>query len=305
MGRQMRSQQSQRQARVRKFGRVALLGLGLMGGSLGLALRERDLAEQVAGYDAREGAVARARERGAIDEASASLEAAVRGADLVVLATPVLAMAALFEALAPSVEAGAVVTDLGSTKWSVCEWADGLLPHPEHFVGGHPMAGREQSGIEAAESGLFEGSTWCLTPTARTNPEATARVAGLVTRLGAVPHLLDPQTHDRLVAGVSHLPIVAAAALVRSLAETADWDAMSALAAGGFRDATRVASGDPVMARDICLSNAGQLVGRLDAYIRELQRLRAHIAAADSAIERDFADARSAREAWLGRKSQP
>jgi prephenate dehydrogenase len=286
------------------FSRVAILGLGLMGGSLGLALCERRLASTVAGYDAGAGVAVLARERGAIDEACESPEAAVRGADLVVLATPVLAMAPLLEAIATHAGSGAIVTDLGSVKAVVCEWAAGL-PASERFVGGHPMTGSEQSGIGAAGGRLFEGATWCLTPTERTDPQVTALVSELVRRLGAAPTVLDPATHDRLVAGASHLPMVAAAALVRSLADSADWGGMMALASGGFQDTTRVASGDPVMARDICIANAGQIVGWLDAYIRELRRLRARIAEHDMGIERDFAQAREAREAWLRQRGQP
>ncbi len=284
--------------------RVAVIGLGLMGGSLGLALRQRGLAGTVAGFDTGEGVAQRARERGALDEACDTIEHAVRGADLVVLATPVLAMAPLLEAIASFVEPKAVVTDLGSVKQCVCAWAS-ALPDPGRFVGGHPMAGRERSGIDAAEAGLFEGATWCLTPDEHTRPDATVALSGLVARLGAVPRVLDPRTHDRLVAGVSHLPIVAAAALVRSLAGSADWDAMGELAAGGFRDTTRVASGDPVMARDICIANAGQLVGRLDAYIHELRQLRSRIARGERSIVRDFTEARDARNAWLRSREQP
>ncbi len=296
----------------RMFERVAILGLGLMGGSLGLALRERGLADTVAGYDTAETVADRAKQRGAIDESCADVQTAVRGADLVVLAVPVLAMAALIEALRARVEPNAVVTDLGSVKWPVTEWATVLWPvspwvagppQSTRFVGGHPMAGSEQSGIDAAASDLFEGAKWCLTPTERTDPDALNDVTELVNRLGAVPYIVAPRTHDRLVAGVSHLPILAAAALVRSLAASSLWNEMMDLAAGGFRDTTRVASGDPIMARDISLANAAHIVPLLDAYIRELRRLRAELAGGDRVgIEQDFRAARDAREGWLRRQ---
>jgi prephenate dehydrogenase len=216
----------------------------------------------------------------------------------------VLTMPALFETIGPAVMPTALVTDLGSVKGTICGWA-GSLPYPERFVGGHPMAGSEQSGVEAAMSGLFEGATWCLTPTKQTDPDALQAITDLVTRLGAVPYLVDPRTHDRLVAGISHLPMLAAAALVRSLTDSPDWDMTMDLAAGGFRDTTRVASGDPIMARDISLANAGQILPRLDAYIRALRRLRSQIASGNAAIEQEFRAAREAREAWLRHRGQP
>ena len=287
------------------FSRVAVLGLGLMGGSLGLALRETHLAARVAGYDADASTTARALARGALDVATASPTEAVAGADLVVLAVPVLAERELLATIAPTLSPRTVVTDLGSTKRQVLEWAQELLPGPSWFVGGHPMAGRERPGIEAAVPDLFSEAIWCLTPvqadgaTASTEPDAIALVASLARGLGATPLLLDPTTHDEVVAGASHLPLIAAAAVVRVAAGDANWSLLGRVAAGGFRDTTRVASGDVRMARDICLTNRDAILRWLDRYIAELGVLRQQLSERDSNIESWFAEAREARENWL------
>ena len=289
-----------------QFGRVAILGLGLIGGSLGFALRERGLADAVAGYDPLPGRAERARERGAITETAASPDEAARGADLVVLAAPVGAIPALLAAIAPALDPAALVTATGSVKRTVCRAAAGRAPHtptlpdPSRFVGGHPMAGREQSGIEAAEPALFEGRAWCLTPDRATDSAALARIEALVHALGAVPTIMDAERHDLLVGGVSHLPLAAAAMLVSTITASPAGQRALELAAGGFRDTTRVASGDPIMARDIMLANADLIAGWLDAYIEALTKLQASILAGDAdGIERTFAGAKAARDQWL------
>lgn len=287
-----------------RFGRVAILGLGLIGGSLGLALRERGLADENAGFDPQPDRGARARERDAITEVAPSPEEAVRGAELVVLAAPVGAIPSLLAAIAPALDPAALVTDTGSVKRRVCAAAAELLPHPARFVGGHPMAGREQQGIEAADPALFAGAVWCLTPDRTTDSIALARVESLVRSLGSAPRVLDADRHDTLVSGISHLPLVAAAALVATVANDPAGPEALELAAGGFRDTTRVASGNPIMARDIMLANADMITGWLDAYIGVLTRLRASILSGNAEeIERAFAMAQAARDAWLARRT--
>jgi prephenate dehydrogenase len=279
--------------------RVVILGLGLMGGSLGLAVRQRGLACTVAGYDLTAGVAELARQRGAVDVACASVAEAVAGSQLVVLATPLLAMRDLLAEIAPHLSASAVVTDLGSAKASVVSWAESLLPRPGQFVGGHPMAGSEQVGIEAATANLYTGCTWCLTPTVRTEPTALALVTQLVEALGARPHRLPPEQHDQAVALVSHLPLLAAGALSLTVAQSAEVTEAYALAAGGFRDTTRVASGSPRMARDICLANSEPVGAALEDYIATLQRLQEQVTTQSPAIEELFATARDARTTWL------
>jgi prephenate dehydrogenase len=284
------------------FRRVAILGLGLMGGSLGMALRERGLAHEIAGYDAAEGVAAHARQLGAITHPCGSVGEAGAGAELVVLAAPLLALRMLLAEVAPMLASDAIVTDLGSTKVEVTAWAHEILTAPDRFVGGHPMAGSERSGVKAACADLFEGCAWCLTPVASTAAHTRARVAELATRVGATLVVeLEPARHDEAVAVVSHLPLVATAALVLTATGGHAWSAAGRLAAGGFRDTTRVASGDPCMARDICLTNGGPLVAILDTYIERLRAMRDDIAdGRGAAIQQVFCNAKAARDEWLG-----
>lgn len=280
-------------------GRVAIIGLGLMGASLGIALREQRIAREVVGFDAALGVGARTQERGAIDAACASVAEAIAGSELVVLATPLLAMRELLAEIAPLLAPETVVTDLGSAKASVVSWADALLPAPGQFVGGHPMAGSEQSGAEAARPDLYRGATWLLTPTPRTSPAALQSVERIIAALGAHQERLSPEQHDRAVALASHLPLLAASALMLAVAQSSDAPDAFAFAAGGFRDTTRVASGSPRMARDICLTNTAPLLDALDTYLTALQALREQIAAHDTTIEEAFTAARDARNGWL------
>ena len=279
--------------------RVAILGLGLMGASLGMALRERGVARQVAGFDADPGVTERARERGAIDVGYASVAEAVAGSALVALATPLLAMRDLLAEMAPLLAETTVVTDLGSVKAPVVSWAEPLLRGPGQFVGGHPMAGSEQSGVEAANSGLYRDCVWCLTPTDHTSTTALHMVTRLIEAMGANPRIMPPEQHDQAVALASHLPLVAASALTLTVAQSPDATDAFALAAGGFRDATRVASGSPRMARDICLTNTTPLLSALDRYIATLQSLRDLIVEQSPALEATFTEAKDARNRWL------
>ena len=281
------------------FGRVAILGLGLMGASLGMALRTAGAARLVIGYDAGLGVARRAHGRGAIDLACADVVEAVAGTELVILAAPIRAAPDLFAAIAPGLAPGAIVTDLCSVKGYLVACAERTLPEPSRFVGGHPMTGSERSGIEAARADLYDGCIWPLTPTQRTAPEAIARLSWMIGRLGATPLLLDPTEHDAAVALVSHLPRIAASALVLTAAQSASWPVAQQLAAGGFRDTTRVASGDPAMMLDICDANAPALLDGLDAYIEMLRSLRTQIAKRDVTLEDTFASAKDARDNWL------
>lgn len=286
------------------FERVAILGLGLMGASLGMALRAVGVAQVVTGYDADPGAAERARERGAIDIACADVSQAVAGADLIVLAAPIRAAPDLFSTIAPHLAPGALVTDLCSVKAQIVACAERILPDPGHFVGSHPMTGSEHSGVEAARADLYERCVWPLTPTERTTSEAVARLSWMIDRLGATPLPLDPAEHDAAVALISHLPRIAASGLVLVAGQSASWPVARELAAGGFRDTTRVASGDPAMMLDICDANTAALLASLDAYIETLRLLRARIANGDATLEETFASAQRMRDGWL-RARQP
>jgi prephenate dehydrogenase len=279
---------------------IAVLGLGLIGGSLALALCEANLAKHIAGYDVDPETTRRTRELGAITHAYATAEEAAQQADLVIVATPIREIPALLERIAPALKPGTLVTDTASTKRQVVQWATDLLPEHVVFVGGHPMAGRERTGIEAAERGLFAGCTYCLTPTIDTPPEAVVRLSDLITGLAAHPLVMGAQEHDRLVAGISHLPFVVSAALVRTLGRDEDWARMSVLAASGYRDISRLAAGSPAMYHDICGTNREAIVHWLDRLAIQLAELRSLMVTSDETLEHYFAQAKDIRDGVYG-----
>ena len=286
------------------FNRVAIIGLGLIGGSLGLALRQARAARQVAGFDLAKGVGDRARKLGAIDQSCASLAEAARGSELIILATPVGAMRSLLQQLAMLASPGAVITDVASTKAQVISWAEEYLPATLSFVGGHPIAGKETSGIEAADATLFKQCVYCLTPTKRTSPAALDRVAALIGVLGARMRFLEPPEHDGMVAGVSHLPYIASIALMQTAALNPAWDDAALLAGNGFRDMTRLAAGNPEMHRDICLTNSETITRWLADYIAILSALRERIAMRDPKLSEVFAQAQKARNGWQEAQEQ-
>jgi len=280
------------------FNRVAIIGLGLIGGSMGLALRQTHAAQQIAGYDLGRGVSERARRVGAIDQSYNSLADAVRGAELIILATPVGAMRALLQDVAAVASPGTVITDVASTKSQVIIWAEEFLPGNVYFIGGHPMAGKELSGVEAADPALFRNCVYCLTPTKKTSPAALNKVSILVEALGARVRFLEPAEHDGQVAQVSHLPFVASAALMNTVAGSTSWGDLALLAASGFRDATRLAAGNPEMYRDICLTNNEALLRSLDDYLAMLHTFRDYIAARNPHLEELFVRSQQSRQQW-------
>lgn len=269
-----------------------------------MALKSRGLAERVIGVARRSETLAQAHLRGAIDEGCLDAQAAVAQADLVVLCLPVRTITTFLESLAPHVRPGTLVTDVGSTKSEVVALGERLLPH--RFLGGHPMAGSAENGIEAADANLFEGAWWALTPGPHAAPlEPMMR---LVTDLGARPLVLSPEEHDRAVAVTSHLPHVVAAAVAAIVADTfADVPSVPRLVAGSFRDATRVAASSPALWRDVCLTNRAALLTRLHDLQARLSQLRSALETNDaSAVERFFAEGKAAKEKIEeARKEQP
>ncbi|GCE12370.1 prephenate dehydrogenase [Tengunoibacter tsumagoiensis] len=280
------------------FQRVTIIGLGLIGGSIGLALRKAEAAREVVGYDMGKGVCDRARQIGAISQASTDLADAVRNAELVILATPVRTISHLFQQLAPLLTPGTVVTDVASTKAQIIGWAEEFLPHHVAFVGGHPMAGKEISGVEAADATLFYKRIYCVTPTAHTQPVAIQKVSTLAEIIGARIRLLDAHDHDRQVAAISHLPFLASVALVNTVGSEPDWSDTAILASTGFRDASRLAEGNSVMYRDICLTNTDAITHRLDEYIAELNSLRDQLVEHDPTIIEKFLQSQQTRRQW-------
>jgi prephenate dehydrogenase len=257
------------------FENVCIIGVGLIGGSFGIALREKKLAKQVVGAVRRTETINAAFQKGAVDNATTELAEAARGADLILLACPVGQMPALCEELAPIIKAGAIVTDVGSTKAEIVEKCAPIFGSKAHFIGGHPMAGSERTGVEYARGDLFENAVWMLTPEESTPKAQTDALEKLLAEIGAKPLVLDAKTHDELVAVTSHLPHITAAALVQLFNSTHDKnETVAQLIAGGWRDSTRVAAGGAEMWRDICLSNATPIIENLDTLVAELQNLR-------------------------------
>ncbi len=284
-----------------RFERVAVVGVGLIGGSFGLALKAAGACAQVVGAGRSAGNLEAALASGAIDSIAPDAAAAARGADLVLVATPVAQFERVFASIAPVLGPAALVTDAGSTKRDVIAAARaGLGSALARFVPAHPVAGAERSGAAAASATLFGEKRVVLTPLAENADETVARVEAAWRACGARVFRMTPGEHDAVFAAVSHLPHLLAYALVHEIAGRADSDRLFGYAAGGFRDFTRIASSHPEMWRDICLANRDALLGELARYGAELERLRALLEASDGAgLQRLFEQARAARERWL------
>jgi prephenate dehydrogenase len=281
--------------------RLALIGVGLIGGSLARALRDAGHVREVIGYGRGLANLQRAVELGVADRIETSLSAAVRDADMVVLATPVGSMAEILNAIAPYLARDAVVTDVGSVKGTIAAAARAALGEKlAGFVPGHPIAGTERTGVEASFSSLFVGRRVVLTPLPETKVEALARVRAMWQAAGAEVVSMSVEHHDAVLAATSHLPHLLAYALVDMLARLDDSREIFAYAAGGFRDFTRIASSDPVMWRDISLANHDAIVHMLKQYRVELDNLIAAVAAGDGAkLQTLFAHAKAARDALI------
>ena len=282
--------------------RVAIIGLGLIGGSIGLALKRADLDNlEIGGHDAEYGVNGRARKLGAIDKEARRPTEAAEGAALIIIATPILQVKAAFEAIAPALASGAVVTDTASTKRDVMSWAAEFLPEDISFVGGHPIAGKEMSGINAAEASLFDGRAWAVIPSLNATESAIRTVENFITMIGAVPTLIDAEEHDSYLAAVSHLPLMLSTALFSLTSRSQAWPELAPFAGTGFRDTTRLASSSPSMSHDISLTNRENLLHWLDRYMEELAGLRSIISSSDTQeelIER-FATTQAARDAFM------
>lgn len=262
------------------FKRAAIIGVGLIGGSLGLAIKRKGLAGEVAGIDRSDSTLEQAVECGAIDTKSISPHFA-GGADLVVLATPVGATATVLKTVAAHISPGTLLTDVGSTKTFVLAEVKKALPEHSVFIGGHPMAGSEKAGINGADPYLFENAFYIITPDKNASMEKIDQLKALVEGIGAKPVLMSPEEHDLSVAAVSHLPHIAAASLVNFLYNLPQGERISPLAAGGFRDTTRIAAGDPEMWRDIFLTNGAAALKMLGEYRTILDKFATAIADRD------------------------
>lgn len=281
--------------------RLVVVGVGLIGGSFALALKAAGAVGTVVGVGRRPATVARALELGVVDEVGAMDAATFGRADLVLLAMPVGQMGPVMQAIAPLVGPGTLITDAGSTKQDVVALAsEHLAPVLARFVPGHPIAGTEHSGPDAAFATLYRDRKVVLAPTEHTDPAAAARVRALWQACGAKVFDMPAALHDKVFATVSHLPHLLAFSLVEQVAADEHAERLFSFAAGGFRDFTRIASSSPEMWRDICLANRDALRDELSRYRGTLDRMQHFLDAGDAAgLEEVFARAREARERWL------
>jgi prephenate dehydrogenase len=281
----------------RRFERVAIVGVGLIGGSFALALKAAGLCGRVTGIGRGAANLQAAKDRGIID----AIAEDAADADLVLIATPVAQFPAVLSALAPSLKPSAMVTDAGSTKRDVIAAARAALGAKiAQFVPAHPIAGAEKSGAAAASAELFKERRVVLAPLAENPASGVQAVEDAWRACGARVSRMSAEEHDAVFAAVSHLPHLLAYALVHEFAARANSAQLFGFAAGGFRDFTRIASSHPEMWRDICVANRGPLLAELDRYIEKLRALRPLLERGDAAaLEKLFAEARAARERWL------
>ena len=281
--------------------KITIIGLGLIGGSIGLALKSAGLGGfTVIGHDRARGAEKAAEKMGAIDRGEHSQPKAVAGASIVIVATPITALPEVFQQIGPDLSPGAVVTDTASTKSEVMRWAKALLPDTVAFIGGHPMAGKETPGIESAEAGLFHGRAYCIVPPVDATPEAIRQITGLARLVGAEPLYMDADEHDQYAAAVSHMPLVLSTALFTLLRESPSWDDLGNIASSGFRDMTRLASGDPLMSHGIWSTNREAIIHWLERMTAELSRYRDMLQdARDEELLRVFGEARIQRDTFI------
>jgi len=280
------------------IGRLVIFGVGLIGGSLALALRAAGAVSEVVGCSRSPKNLEEAQRLGVIDRWTTDPAQACAGADVGVLAVPLGSMQGLSEAIADHWPAQAVLTDVGSSKQAVIDAVRAGFGHlPRNFVAGHPIAGTERSGVAAAFATLFQNRLVILTPADETSPLAAERVAEMWRATGAQVEFMTPAHHDHVLAATSHLPHVLAFGLVESLARMSESDEIFHYAAGGFRDFTRIASSDPVVWRDICLANREAIVEMLERFEADLDGLREVIARGDGAeLEARFRFAKDARD---------
>jgi len=283
------------------FNKVAIVGMGLLGGSLGRALREFRVASCVAGYARRQATIDECHQVGAVHLASTDLGAVVRDAEIVVLCTPIGQMADLASQCLPFLERGTLLTDVGSAKASVVKAIEPLLGGTGvAFVGGHPMAGSEQTGVLASKPDLYVNARCVITPTSQTPASASARIHQLWQSVGGRTVEMTPANHDLWVARASHLPQVLASVLAHHVLDPTHPSGVRDLCATGFKDTSRLASGSPEMWRDIALANSDAIRAAIDSWRAELTDLEAALTRGDArAIDQFLREARDRREAWL------
>ncbi len=265
------------------FKKVSILGMGLIGGSVGMAIRKKKLGK-VIGVARRKESIRKATRIGAIDKGTTDIAEGVRNSDLVILAVPVSAISKIVKEAVPHLKPGCIITDVGSTKKGTVKKVDKFLPQNIFFVGSHPLAGSEKSGIEAARDTLFKNATCILTPGRRSSPVSISSIKNFWKALGMKVMIMSPEEHDSLLSLTSHLPHLAATSLVNLIADSSEKDKrITSLIASGFRDTTRIAGSSPLLWTDICMSNKSKIASSLKMYRGLLQKIEKYIRAGDSA----------------------
>jgi prephenate dehydrogenase len=283
----------------KSLSQITIVGVGLLGGSIGLALRAHGYRGRRVGVGRRATSLEAALQYGAVDDVTQDMAAGVADAGLVILCAPIGRFESLLRAMAGALKPGTLVTDVGSTKVEVVRMAKRCLPRPVRFVGSHPMAGSEKTGVEFARADLFDRAVCLITPTPKTNPADVQWLESFWRTLGGHPKILTPQRHDALLARVSHLPHAVATALVRLSLKDSAID----LAGPGFGDTTRIASGDPTLWTDIFRTNRTAVCKAVDNLIQELTRFRDSLAGDQAdAIHKWLESSRSERDAWVDRR---
>ena len=277
------------------FHKVTILGVGLIGASFALAMRKHGLCNEIAGHGRKEDNLIRSKEKGIIDSFDLDPSKACAGADLVLFSVPVGSFVDLLIKIKGALKKNAIVSDAGSVKGRLVRDMEALIPEGVHFVGAHPIAGSDRSGIDSAGADLFKGAKCIITPTEKTGEEALAKITALWQTFGSVIKIMNPDEHDRIYAVVSHLPHLIAYEIMNTVA---DMDASYLAFSGqGFKDTTRIASSAPELWRDICLLNKDFILESIELFKRNLDRASQYLRDSDAeSIERDFRKARTLRE---------
>jgi prephenate dehydrogenase len=283
---------------MKLFNKMTVIGVGLLGASLAKACKERGLVEEIAGYGRNRENLEKARTLKIIDHCATDLSEAVNDADLIVLCTPVSTIVPLIQKMTAEISPGTLITDVGSVKGPVVSDADQLVPEGIFFVGSHPIAGGENSGLEASTANLYQGARCIVTPTEKTNEEALEKISALWRAVGMNVINLSAEEHDFIFGAVSHLPHIVAYALMNTLGalRTKDDREVTAFSGAGLKDITRIASSDPVMWRDICLSNRNHSLDLVDRFQVKLDEIRSIIEKGDGqALKDEFVAANNYR----------
>ncbi|SFV89012.1 Prephenate and/or arogenate dehydrogenase (unknown specificity) [hydrothermal vent metagenome] len=284
---------------MKKIEKICIIGVGLIGGSFALGLKKVDKNQIIIGYGRHEASLKQAQKLGAIDNYSMDIAEALSGVDMVLIATPVNSFKAILELIKPHLNAKVIISDVGSTKGSVMTMAKTVFSTmPEYFIPAHPIAGKEQSGVGAADGALFENKRVILTPAENANSQAIVAVRNLWSSMGATVEMLDAKTHDNLLAMTSHLPHMLAFSLMDYLMKS-DPNALN-YAAGGFKDFSRIASSDASMWRDICINNSEDIVKHIEGYQQTLEAVSNLIKNNQAeALEQLFQATKTTRDNWL------